>query len=457
MASGDLAVRYLRSVLATATVVAAVSFALAPAQAESLLDALASAYANNPSLNAERAALRATDEGVPQALSGYRPTVNGAIEAGVARTNGVAYNPRTYQLTIEQPIFAGFQTKNSVKAAETAVLAGREILRATEQDTLLSAVTAFMNLVQAQANLNLQKQNVDFLQQQLNAANDRLKVGEGTKTDVAQTQAQLAAGESQYDAAVATLNTAIAVYEQVIGHRPKSLGVARPIDSALPKSLDSALSGGLSANPSILAASYNIDVASFNVNILEGSLLPNAAITGTLTHSDDSSPAGGSSDTARLMAGINIPIYTGGLADAKVRGAKETLGQRRIEHDAAIAAMREAVISAWGSLDAARGQARAADSQVQAQTLALAGVQEQHKVGQSTTLDVLNAQQNLLTAKLAQVTAQHDRVVAAYSLLSAVGALNAERLGLRVARYDATDHYRQVRDKWFGLRTPDGR
>ncbi len=456
MASGVLTVRYLRSGLAIATVIAAVSLGLAPAGAETLVDALASAYANNPTLNAQRAALRATDEGVPQALAGYRPTVSGSFSGGVVSSGGLTLNPRTYTLTVEQPIFAGFRTKNGVKAAETAVLAGREVLRNTEQSTLLSAVTAFMNLVQAQANLNLQKQNVDFLQQQLNATNDRLKVGEGTKTEVAQTQASLAAGQSSYDAAVATLNAAIATYEQIIGHRPTSLGTAKPIDFMLPSSLDAALATGLSSNPSIVAAGYNIDVASFNVAVLEGALLPTVGLTGSLSHKDEASGPGSSSDTASLMAGVNIPIYTPG-ADSKVRQAKETLGQRRIEHDAAIAGMRQGVIAAWGSLDAARAQARAADAQVRAQTLVLAGVQEQQKVGQSTTLDVLNAQQDLLSAKLAVVTAQHDRVVAAYTLLSAVGKLNAETLGLRVARYDATSHYGQVRDKWFGLRTPDGR
>ncbi len=439
-----------------ATVVAAISLGLAPARAETLLEALASAYSNNPTLNAQRAALRATDEGVPQARSGYFPTVSGSIQAGIAETNGVTTHPRNYTLTVEQPIFTGFRTKNGVKMAETAVLAGRELLRSTEQSTLLSAVTAFMDLVKAQANLNLQRQNVEFLQQQLNAGNDRLKVGEGTKTDVAQTQAGLAAGQSQYDAAIATLNAAIATYEQVVGHRPKSLGAAKPVDSLLPRSLDAALASGLSANPSILAASYNIDVALYNVNVQEGALLPTAGLTGTLTHADESSAPGSSTNSARLMAGINIPIYTPGV-DSQVRQAKETLGQRRIERDVAVAAMRQAVITAWGMLDAARAQARAADAQVRAQTLALSGVQEQQKVGQSTTLDVLNSQQDLLSAKLAQVTAQHDRVVAAYTLLSAVGALSAERLGLHVARYDATDHYRKVRDKWYGLRTPDGR
>ena len=456
MASGVLAVRYLRSGLAMATVVAAMSLGLAPARAETLLEALASAYTNNPTLNAQRASLRATDEGVPQARSGYSPTVSGSISAGVMESGGTTLHPRSYTLTVEQPLFTGFRTKNGVKMAETAVLAGREVLRTTEQNTLLSAVTAFMNLVQAQANLNLQKQNVDFLQQQLNAADDRLKVGEGTRTDVAQTQASLAAGQSQYDAAVATLNAAIATYEQVIGHRPKSLGTAKPVNGMLPTSLDAALSSGMAANPSILAAGHNIDIALYNVNVLEGAFLPTVGLTGSLSHKDDSTSPGSSSNSASLMAGINIPIYTPG-ADSKVREAKETLGQRRIERDAAVAAMRQAVISAWGSLDAAGAQARAADAQVRAQTLALSGVQEQQKVGQSTTLDVLNAQQDLLSAKLAVVTAQHDRVVAAYTLLSAVGGLSAEKLGLQVARYDATDHYNKVRDKWFGLRTPDGR
>lgn len=449
--------RYLRSGLAIATVVTTISLGLAPARAETLLQALASAYANNPTLNAQRAALRATDEGVPQALSGYRPTVSGSIQAGVAETNGHSYNPRTYALTVEQPIFTGFRTKNGVKAAETAVLAGRETLRATEQSTLLDAATAFMNLVQAQASLNLQKQNVDFLQQQVNASNDKLKVGEGTKTDVAQTQYSLAAGQSSYDSAVATLNAAIATYEQVIGHRPKSLGVAKPIDHMLPKSLDAALATGLSSNPSILAAAYNVDIASYNVSIEEGSLLPSVGLTGTVSHSDEPSASNlGSVNSASLMAGITIPIYTPG-EDSKVRQAKETLGQRRIEHDVQVASMRQSVISAWGQLDAARAQARAADAQVRAQTLALSGVQEQHKVGQSTQLDVLDAQQNLLSAKLAQVTAEHDRVVAAYTLMAAIGHLTAQNLGLQVAVYDPTHHYQQVRDKWFGLRTPDGR
>ncbi len=451
-------VRFLRSGLAAAGAVAASFFLLlTPAGAESLAEALASAYANNPTLNAQRALLRATDEGVPQALSGYRPTVMGSADLGISRSGSGTTYPRGVSISVEQPIFLGFRTKNSVKMAETAVLAGREGLRSSEQSTLLSAVTAFMDLVQAQANLNLQRQNVDFLGQLLKAADDRLKVGEGTRTDVAQTNARRAAGQSQYNAAVAQVNAAIATYEQIVGHRPRSLGTARPVDAMLPRSLDAALAAGIAKNPSILAAAYNIDVALYNVSVLEGSLLPSVSVTGTLSHRDDSGGPGSSSDTASLVGKLSVPIYTGGLTDSKVRQAKETLGQRRLEHDIALASVRQAIISAWGSLDAARAQITAAQAQVDAQNLALSGVSEQQKVGQSTTLDVLNSQQDLLTARLAQVTAQHDRVVASYSLLSAIGMLNADKLALKVQRYDETDHYRQVHDKWHGLRTPDGR
>ena len=430
---------------------------MSPSAAESLAEALASAYANNPTLNAQRAALRATDEGVPQALSGYRPTVSASADVGISRSTTSTTYPRGVSLTIEQPIFLGFRTKNSVKMAETAVLAGREVLRSSEQTVLLNAVTAFMDLVQAQANLNLQSQNVDFLRRQVTAENDRLKVGEGTRTDVAQTNARLAAAESSYSAAVAQLNTAIAVYEQIVGRRPKSLGAAPPIDRLIPRTLEAALAAGNAQNPTLLASAYNIDVALYNVSVLEGSLLPSVTATGTVSHRDDNGGPGSSSDSASLVGRVSIPIYSAGLTDSKVRQAKETLGQRRIERDAAMAQVRQSVISAWGALDAARAQARAADSQVQAQTLVLSGVIEQQKVGQSTTLDVLDSQQDMLTARLAQVTAQHDRVVAGYSLLSAIGALNADKLALKVQRYDETDHYNQVRDKWHGLRTPDGR
>jgi outer membrane protein len=437
-----------------ALAIAALLFAM-PASAVTLVEALQSAYTNNPTLNAARAALRATDEGVPQALAGYRPTISASGSASVGSANGNGTWSHGVGLSIEQPIFTGYRTANGVKIAETAVLAQREALRKSEQDTLLAAVNAFMNLVQAQAVLNLRKQNVDFLNQQVRAAKDRLNVGEGTRTDVAQTNARLAAGQSDYNAAAASLNAAVAVYQQVIGAMPKTLGHADGVDRKVPRTLQASLDTAMANHPSVLIANYNIDIADYNVKVQEGALLPSASLTGSLSHSNSSSS--GVTNSASLMAGVKIPIFSGGELASKVRQAKETLSQRRIEHDVARDAVRQGVISAWGLLDAARAQITAANAQVSAQQLVLSGVIEEQKVGQATTLDVLNAQQELLNAKVAQVSAQHDRVVAAYSLMAATGLLSAEKLGLKVSRYDPTAHYGQVRNLLGGMKTPDGR
>lgn len=456
-----------RSVL-RAMVYAIGCIALLPSQAfaagagsESLADALASAYADNPTLNAQRASLRATDEGVPQALSGYRPTVSAGASAGVVSYsgNGIALNgsPTGVSITITQPIFTGFRTTNGVKAADSAVLAAREVLRTTEQNTLLSAVEAFMNLVEAQATLNLQKQNVEFLQQQVKAANDKLNVGEGTKTDVAQTNSSLASGQAGYYSAVASLNSAVATYEQVIGHKPRALGTARSIEGLLSKTLNATLADAMTNHPSILAASYNIDIAEYNVKIEEGALLPTVALQGEFSHDEGNISSSSNGNSASAVASLSVPLYSGGDTASKVRQAKENLDQARLQLDSARDQVRATTISAWGSLDAARAFIRSADSEVTAQNLVLSGTIEQQKVGQATTLDVLNAQQTLLSGRVALISAQHDRVVASYTLLAAMGKLTAENLNLKVAVYNPAAHYEAVRDKWGGLRTPDGR
>ncbi|MHA1158548.1 MAG: TolC family outer membrane protein [Alphaproteobacteria bacterium] len=430
----------------------------ASASAETLRAALAAAYANNGALNAQRAALRAIDEGVPQALSGYRPTIIGLADAGFAfSTSAGATTPAGVSITVEQPLFLGYRTANSVKIAETAVLAGRESLRMVEQQTLLAAAQAFMGLVRAQAIINLRRQNVEFQREQVRAADDRLNVGEGTRTDVAQTKARLGAGQSELNAASAALNTAIAVYELVIGHRPKSLGRANGIDRNLPRSLEASMAAAAVANPAVLGSRYNVDIASFNVSVLEGTLLPSVSVAASASHRVDAMGPGTHTSSASLVGRVSVPIYGAGLPSSKVRQAKQTLGQRRIEYDVALAQSRQLVISAWGQLDAARAQIRAANAQVTAERLVLSGVTEERKVGQRTTLDVLNAQQALLNARVGHVSAQHDRVVASYALMSSVGSLDARSLGLPVLHYEPREHYEQVRDAWHGLRTPDGR
>ncbi len=441
-------------------VAAALAFA-SPATAATLAEALAAAYSNNPQLNAARAELRATDEGVPQAKSGYRPSIFANADAGVQYTESAAGSSTTYprgvSVTIEQPIFLGFRTKNSLRAAESAVRAGREVLRNTEQDVLLDAVSAFMDVAQAQAILSLRSQNLEFLREQVRASNDRLNVGEGTRTDVAQTNSALSLGLSDYAAAAATLASANATYQMVIGRAPDTIGAVKSVDALLPRTLEDALGLAHRHHPAILAASFNIDIASFNVKVIEGEFLPRITVEGDVSHRDDSGGAGGDVDSASIVGRLSVPIYQAGEPDARARAAKETLGQRRIEHDLSRDQVRQALVAAWSSLDAAKAQIEAADAQVGAQQLVLSGVTEERNVGQRTTLDVLDAQQDLIDARVAQVTARRNRVVAAYSVLSAVGGLSAAELSLAVAVYDPKEHHRQVRDKWGGLRTPDGR
>jgi len=446
--------------------VGAMAFALTatPVAAESMNAALGSAYVNNPDLNSARAQLRAIDESVPQALSGYRPqvTLNGDLSAKTTRHNlstdwSKGSMPRGVTLSVEQPIFLGFRTTNSVKQAQSSVKAARQQLKVVESNVLLDAVTAFMDVIRAQVVVNITAQNIEFLREQLRAAEDRLNVGEGTRTDVAQTNARLQEGISDYAQAVADLNQAIATYIQVIGHRPESLGGYNGIERLLPRTMDDGLAVALSEHPSIVSALYNVDVASYNVRIAEGAVLPTASVSGSLTHREDETIGGTWNEDARITGRLSVPIYQGGEAAATVRQFKETLGQRRIDLDSARAQVRQTFVSAWGQLDAARAQVTAAEAQVSAQQLVLTGVIEERRVGQRTTLDVLNAQQDLLDARVTLVNAQYARVVGAYTLLSAYGSLDAETLALAVEIYDPAEHYYAVRDKWGGLRTPDGR
>jgi len=442
-----------------AIIAAALAFSV-PASATTLAEALAAAYSGSRELNIARAGLRATDEGVPQARSGYRPSISASGDVGVKYTDPVTSGsnttyPRGVGISIEQPIFLGFRTKNSVSVAETAVLAGREALRGTEQDILLDTVTAFMDVAQAQAILSLRSQNLEFLREQVRASNDRLNVGEGTRTDVAQTNARLSIGLSDYSAAAATLAAANATYQLVIGTPPDTIGAVKSLDSLLAHSLDQAIGVAGADHPAIIAASFNVDIASYNVKVIEGEFLPKISVVGEASHRDGG--ASGHTDSASIIGTVTIPLYQSGEPDARARAAKETLGQRRIEHDLARDQIRQLVVAAWSSLDAAKAQIKAADAQVEAQQLVLSGVIEERNVGQRTTLDVLDAQQDLIDARISQVSARRNRVVAAYGLLAATGGLSATKLGLPVAIYDPSEHHRQVRDKWGGLRIPDAR
>jgi outer membrane protein len=452
--------------------------ALMPACADTLEGALVQAYQNNPSLNSQRAATRAIDEGVPQALGGYRPkvTVTGTggeqTSSTTTRTPPIAPGfPATYSTlagynspaqlsgTITQTLYNGFQTANKTRQAESSVLAARAQLRFTEQTVLLNAATAYMNLLRDAAILDLQRRNVEVLQEQLRQTRDRFNVGEVTRTDVAQAESSLAAGRSQVLVAEANYNASQATYRQVIGVQPGKLSAASPVDRFSPHTLPSAVAVGTAGNPQVTAAEYNVDAALQAVKVAEGVLYPTVTVTGNFTQNWLSSQSLSVMNeyNASVLGTISVPIYQNGSEYSAIRQSKETLGQKRLDLDTARDTVRQGVVQAWGQLEAAKANIDATQAQVQAAEIALNGIREEARVGQRTTFDVLTAQQTLVNARVALVTAQHDRVVASYTLLSSVGRLSPEILGLRVPLYDPIVHYHQVRDSWAGVRTPDGR
>ena len=457
---------------AFAVVIAAGIFSPA-ALADTLPWALIQAYVNNPQITAQRAAVRATDESVPIALSGYRPRASATYAATeqyldtTTRTAAALPNVNqkgwvsvhSYGATVTQNLFNGFQTANRTRQAESQVSAARENLRLTEQTILLSAATAYMNLLRDTAILELQRSNVEVLQEQLRQTRDRFNVGEVTRTDVAQSESRLAQGRSQLLTAESNLNTSRSSYRQIIGVEPGKLAPGQPVDRFSPTVLGAAIQEGRARHPQVTVAMFNIDAALFQVKIAEGSLYPTLNLVGQAQKTLNSTTSLNTLDTlsASVAGQLSVPIYQGGAEYAQIRQAKETLGQRRVDLDNQRDIVQQTVVQAWGQLAAAKAQIQSTQAQVDASEIALNGVREEARVGQRTTLDVLNAQQELVNARVAVVTAQRDRVVASYTLLAAVGRLSPQVLGLNVPVYDAAVHYHQVRDSWIGVRTPDGR
>ncbi len=461
-----------------AIAIAVIAFAALPsvhAAADSLPWALAQAYQNNPLLNAQRAAVRVSDESVPQALSGYRPRVS--LSASIAEqyldtltkstsggtttytTTSGATAVQTYGGTITQNVFNGFQTASRTRQAEQLVSAARETLRLSEQTVLLGAATAYMNLIRDFAILDLQRRNVDVLQEQLRQTRDRFSVGEVTRTDVAQSESRIAAARSSMLAAESNYTTSRATYRQVIGVEPGKLTPASPVDRFSPRALPQAVEEAQARHPSVTTAMFNVDAAALQVKIAEGALYPTVNLVGSAqkTFGSASSLAILESLSGSVAGQMTIPVYQGGSEYATIRQAKETLGQRRVDLDTTRDQARQTLVQWWGQLEAAKAQIRSTQAQVDASEIALNGVREEARVGQRTTLDVLNAQQELVNARVALVTAQRDRVVASYTLLAAAGRLSAQVLGLAVPVYDPAVHYHQVRDSWAGMRTPDGK
>ncbi|MGE7414829.1 TolC family outer membrane protein [Methylobacterium tarhaniae] len=439
------------------------------AAAETLESALARAYAGNPTLNAQRAGQRANDENVPRALAGYRPTVSAAASIGVSNVSGTSgalggrdggsqtLIPGSAGLTVNQTLFNGFRTDNQTRQAESQVLGGRETLRNTEMQTLFQAAQAYMNVLADTATLELNRNNVEVLEEQLRQTRDRFNVGEVTRTDVAQAEARLAGARAQVSLAEANLRTSIATYRQVIGVEPRQLAPGRPIDRYVPPTLTAAVEIGLAEHPAILSALHSVDAAEAQVKIAESSLYPTVSVSGNAAQVFDQQIANTRFFQGSIVGQLTVPLYQGGAEYAQIRQAKEQVGQTRLQAELTRDQVRAGIVTAWGALEAAKARVIASQAQVQANEVALNGVREEARVGQRTTLDVLNAQQELLTARVSLIAAQRDRVVGSYQVVQTVGRLTTRFVAVPVAQYSAKQHYDQVKDLWYGVRTPDGR
>jgi len=452
---GISAMSCIRNALVLAVGLGTLALAAPPASAETILGALAKAYENNPDLNAARAGLRATDEDVPIAKSGYRPNVaaTASLSATDTRTQILDTTTRDGSIGVSftQTLFDGYQTRNNVRSAQAGVLGGRQDLTDTEMSILLSAAQSYADVVQDRQIVRVRQENLEFLREQRNAAQARFDVGEGTRTDIAQAQAELESARALLLSAQAQLKSSVAVYIQIVGAPPTNLQKPQPLSTLLPTSSTSAVEIGLREHPEILSAQYDVDAAAFSVKAEEGALLPQVSLTGSMTHSDSGT------DTSTIEATLTVPLYLRGSTAAEVRQAKETLGQARILVDSARREVEQNILTFWALLEASNASIAANQAQVEAAQLALRGVVEERKVGQSTTLDVLETQSNVLSAQESLAESERDAVVNSYSLMSAIGRLTVSDLNLKVARYRPELHYRAVEDKWFGLRTVDGR
>ncbi len=433
------------------------------ARAETLNEALSAAYSYNPKLDAERANLRSTDEGVAQAMSGYRPNVTGTLEKNYTHINTRPDNrpgfgqsegelkQQNIDIVGRQNLFDGWQTTFGVKSAEAAVRVGREQLRFREQDVLREAVEGFMDTIRDEAIIGLRENNVEVLGRELKATQDRFAVGEVTRTDVAQAQARRAQAVAALDVARANFKSSRAKFERVVGHSPEGLVEPRGYNAILPNSLDDALAIGERENPNAVIALYLEEQARHNVDKIRGELLPSVDLEARYTDSLEPSFQFREQERTVVTGRLTVPLYEGGEVYSRVRAAKHAHVARLQQIEQARTEVKEQVTSAWSQLQASRQQIESDNVSVESSQTALAGVREEERVGQRTLLDVLDAELELVQAQVQLATDKRNLVVNSYTLLQSVGRLEMSHLGAAPQVYDAESHYSEIRRKWWGV------
>jgi outer membrane protein len=442
------------------------------ALADTLAEAMAAAYLGNPVLQGERARQRATDEQVPQALSGWRPTVilrgDGGFEQdrrraegslpppgddfGLTTTTSGDNTPARFAIGLSQPIFRGFKTVSETERAEANVAAGQQDLLGVEQQVLLDATAAYMDVVRAREIVTLRERNVEALAEQLRGAQARFNVGEITRTDVEQARARLSRAEADLAVARANLAAAAAFYVQVIGHAPATLRYPA-IPTLVPASLDEALAMANQLNPLLLSAAFNAEAARHQIDFVQADLLPSVSLEAEFRASHEPQPGTRSSQAGSVLGVLQVPLYQAGRVSSEVREAKQLASQARIQIIEAGRSVRESVVRTWNVFVSSAETIEALQAQVTANELALEGVTQEALVGTRTTLDVLDAVQELVQSQVDLANARRDRVVAAYQLIATTGRLTAPNLALAVPYYDPDGHYLKTRNRVFGVTT----
>ena len=443
-----------RALLLTAAVAAFLAGAMPGAGAQSLEDALVSAYLTNPTLEAQRAALRATDELVPQALSDWRPRVavdSSAVRSDINSSEGAgSLGTLSSSVILDQQIYNGGGTVANTSRAESLVRAERARLAATEQDVLFNAVNAYTLLLADLAVLNFSIQNEDRLRRQLQATRDRFEVGEVTRTDVAQAEASLSGAISSRVGAEGNVQQSRAAYRNIINQEPGRLVTPAPL-SEVPETETAAHQLAEAFNPNIAVAQFNLAASRADVRVAESDLLPRLSVRGELTYAEEPTLNLDWQRDASIGATLSVPLYQGGGEYARVRQTKQTVRQRQDDLEATFRNVREEVTAAWQALTTARTQIESFTEQVRAAEIALEGTRQEALVGQLTTLDVLDQEQVLFQAQVDLVNARREEILASYRLKSAVGELTVVGLSLPVEPYEPEAYYSDVRNRWIGL------
>ncbi|WP_455479931.1 TolC family outer membrane protein [Bartonella sp. B23] len=404
--------------------------------AETLMDAFAKAYMHNAKLNSERAAVRISSDDVAIARSGMLPQIEGFGSYGRSKPMVGSYTTSgSIGIKLNQRLFDGFITQNMFSSAQVKLQAQREYLRNAEQNTFLETVTAYANVYRARRIADLRRENLAALEEQVRSNQAKFDVGEGGRVDLSQAQAARSVAVSELSLARADVKSAEAVYRQIIGSDPEKLK-RPPVARDLPVNLDAAYQISVSMHPAILYAKYFVDASLYNVRAKEGALLPKVDFSATTAYNQIYSGAGEDGVSKSIGLSVSVPIFEGGRTSAQIRQSKEQLGQARLQLDLAHSNTRQALTSAWFQLEGAHASVVAYRESVRAAKIALKGRIQENRVGQATTLDVLNSRTQLINAQIALAMAEHNAVVASYSVQSSIGKLTANYLGLKMNKID---------------------